>query len=212
MAKQKRPAGRKTHRTFVSWHSLPPILVVLMSSMSLNAPGGIPWHFFSAEAFSCITTSETLGKRSRYSTAPIQLPPSKMSLAIGSSERRWYLAASTENNHAFNEEDSSPRKPPSQPLPRLDPAFTTSRQVFSSSPLPRKPNRNRDNVGGYDPSERIGEGINVGDPQIKVQEKEFSVTSILRELAAIQQKGPQKYCILGTRHCSYLHQQIIELL
>ena len=68
-------------------------------------------------------------------------------------------------------------------------------------------------MGGYDPSERIGvEGINVGDPQIKVEEKEFSVTSILRELAAIQQKGPQKYCILGTRHCSYLHQQIIELL
>jgi hypothetical protein len=67
-------------------------------------------------------------------------------------------------------------------------------------------------VGGYDPSERIGEGINVGDPQIKLQEKEFSVTSILKELAAIQQQGPQKYCILGTRHCSYLHQQIIELL
>jgi len=68
-------------------------------------------------------------------------------------------------------------------------------------------------VGGYDPSERIGgKEINVGDPQIKVAEKERSVTSILKELAAIQQQGPQKYCILGTRHCSYLHQQIIELL
>jgi hypothetical protein len=68
-------------------------------------------------------------------------------------------------------------------------------------------------VGGYDPSERLrGREVNVGDPQRKLQEKEFSVTSILRELAAIQQKGPQKYCILGTRHCSYLHQQIIELL
>lgn len=68
-------------------------------------------------------------------------------------------------------------------------------------------------VGGYDPSERIGgKEINVGDPQIKLKEKEFSVTSILKELAAIQQQGPQKYCILGTRHCSYLHQQIIELL
>ncbi|EEC45495.1 predicted protein, partial [Phaeodactylum tricornutum CCAP 1055/1] len=43
-------------------------------------------------------------------------------------------------------------------------------------------------------------------------EKERSVTSILKELAAIQQQGPQKYCILGTRHCSFLHQQIIELL
>ncbi|KAL7557352.1 hypothetical protein ACA910_014279 [Epithemia clementina (nom. ined.)] len=67
-------------------------------------------------------------------------------------------------------------------------------------------------LGGYDPSERIGEGVKVGDPQIRVQEKERSVTSILKELAAIQQRGPQKYCILGTRHCSYMHQQIIELL
>ena len=68
-------------------------------------------------------------------------------------------------------------------------------------------------VGGYDPSEKIGsKEINVGDPQIKVKKKERSVTSILRELAAIQQQGPQKYCILGTRHCSFLHQQIIELL
>jgi hypothetical protein len=75
-----------------------------------------------------------------------------------------------------------------------------------SKSLPNK------DLGGYDPSERIGEGIDVGDPQIKVMEKDRSVTSILRELAAIQQQGPQKYCILGTRHCSYLHQQIIELL
>jgi hypothetical protein len=68
-------------------------------------------------------------------------------------------------------------------------------------------------VGGYDPSERIGQGIAVGDPQLLVDNsKERSVTSILKELAAIQQQGPQKYCILGTRHCSFLHQQIIELL
>lgn len=69
-------------------------------------------------------------------------------------------------------------------------------------------------VGGYDPSERIGTSeVNVGNPQLKVaEERDFSVTSILRELAAIQQQGPQKYCILGTRHCSFLHQQIIELL
>ena len=68
-------------------------------------------------------------------------------------------------------------------------------------------------VGGYDPGESLRqEELNVGDPQIKVKEKERSVTSILKELAAIQQQGPQKYCILGTRHCSFLHQQIIELL
>ena len=68
-------------------------------------------------------------------------------------------------------------------------------------------------LGGYDPGESLRrEEVNVGAPQIKVIEKERSVTSILKELAAIQQQGPQKYCILGTRHCSYLHQQIIELL
>ena len=71
-----------------------------------------------------------------------------------------------------------------------------------------------DGLGEYDPSEDIRpeREVLVGDPQIKLKEKERSVTSILKELAAIQQQGPQKYCILGTRHCSYLHQQIIELL
>lgn len=54
--------------------------------------------------------------------------------------------------------------------------------------------------------------MNVGNPQLVVEEKDMTVTDILRELAAIRQEGPQKYLILGTRHCSYLHQQIIELL
>jgi hypothetical protein len=71
-----------------------------------------------------------------------------------------------------------------------------------------------DGLGEYDPSEGLSpeREVVVGDPQIRLKEKERSVTSILKELAAIQQQGPQKYCILGTRHCSYLHQQIIELL
>jgi hypothetical protein len=71
-----------------------------------------------------------------------------------------------------------------------------------------------DGLGEYDPSEDIRPGRDtlVGNPQVRLKEKERSVTSILRELAAIQQQGPQKYCILGTRHCSYLHQQIVELL
>ena len=71
-------------------------------------------------------------------------------------------------------------------------------------------------MGDYDPSENLPQTEravpNVGDPQLRVKEKDWSVTNILKELAAIQQQGPQKYCILGTRHCSYLHQQIIELL
>jgi hypothetical protein len=71
-----------------------------------------------------------------------------------------------------------------------------------------------DGLGEYDPSEgvRPERETLVGNPQLRVKEKDRSVTSILRELAAIQQQGPQKYCILGTRHCSYMHQQIIELL
>lgn len=74
--------------------------------------------------------------------------------------------------------------------------------------------KDNDKLGQYDPAERLpgrGDTVLVGDPQIK-QKKEISVSSILKELAAIQQQGPQKYCVLGTRHCSYLHQQIIELL
>jgi len=42
--------------------------------------------------------------------------------------------------------------------------------------------------------------------------KTITVSGILTELRAIQHQGPQKYCILGTRHCSFLHQQIVELL
>ena len=212
MAKQKRSTRRKTQydHTVRSWRSFPPILLMI-SSILLNAPYVIPSHFFFAEAFSYIPTAEKFGNRFMFSRSPSLLPPLKISPSNDNGESLWYLTASTENNNAFNEEDSSPRYPSSQSLP-LAPNYLTTRQVLSSSPLPRKPNRKRDNVGGYDPTERIGEGIKVGDPPIKVEEKEFSVTSILRELAAIQQKGPQKYCILGTRHCSYLHQQIIELL
>lgn len=87
----------------------------------------------------------------------------------------------------------------------------------SSSPRPLQATAKDDGydgLGEYDPSEGINpqRKVVVGDPQIRLKEKERSVTSILKELAAIQQQGPQKYCILGTRHCSYLHQQIIELL
>jgi hypothetical protein len=51
----------------------------------------------------------------------------------------------------------------------------------------------------------------VGAPQ-QVAEKEYSIDAILKELAEIQRQGPKNYCILGTRHCTFLHQQIIELL
>jgi len=51
----------------------------------------------------------------------------------------------------------------------------------------------------------------VGDPQ-KKEQKDYTIDTVLKELAEIQNAGPKKYCILGTRHCSYGHQQIIELL
>lgn len=98
--------------------------------------------------------------------------------------------------------------------PRPRSRWTSAQRVSEADDARTEAAKRSDrNVGGYDPSEGIPDTqINVGDPQIKVKEKERSVTSILKELAAIQQQGPQKYCILGTRHCSYLHQQIIELL
>ena len=76
--------------------------------------------------------------------------------------------------------------------------------------------QNQGGLGEYDPSENLPERQRevpiIGNPQLRVKERDYSVTNILKELAAIQQQGPQKYSILGTRHCSYLHQQIIELL
>ena len=93
-------------------------------------------------------------------------------------------------------------------------------QHYSYRPVATRLNQSTDDgydgLGEYDPSENLPqtqrEVPNVGNPQLRVKEKERSVTNILKELAAIQQQGPQKYCMLGTRHCSYLHQQIIELL
>ena len=70
-------------------------------------------------------------------------------------------------------------------------------------------------LGDFDPSKKIPvkRQVLVGNPQLKVKKQEdMSINTILQELASIQKQGPSKYCILGTRHCSYLHQQIIELL
>jgi len=76
-------------------------------------------------------------------------------------------------------------------------------------------NKGGGGLGGFEPDKlpvRRQREVVVGDPQRKVAIEKYSVGAILKELAAIQQQGPQKYCILGTRHCSFLHQQIIELL
>eukprot|EP00594_Rhizosolenia_setigera_P012328 CAMPEP_0178959916 /NCGR_PEP_ID=MMETSP0789-20121207/12607_1 /TAXON_ID=3005 /ORGANISM="Rhizosolenia setigera, Strain CCMP 1694" /LENGTH=264 /DNA_ID=CAMNT_0020643073 /DNA_START=308 /DNA_END=1102 /DNA_ORIENTATION=- len=93
----------------------------------------------------------------------------------------------------------------------------SSIKSFSTPEIPDRstsPNPDNNKLGGFKPGDKLpgrGDKVLVGDPQIKVQ-KEISVSNILKELAAIQAQGPRKYCVLGTRHCSYLHQQIIELL
>eukprot|EP00580_Thalassiosira_gravida_P007865 CAMPEP_0201633768 /NCGR_PEP_ID=MMETSP0493-20130528/6965_1 /ASSEMBLY_ACC=CAM_ASM_000838 /TAXON_ID=420259 /ORGANISM="Thalassiosira gravida, Strain GMp14c1" /LENGTH=253 /DNA_ID=CAMNT_0048105521 /DNA_START=180 /DNA_END=941 /DNA_ORIENTATION=- len=69
-------------------------------------------------------------------------------------------------------------------------------------------------VGEFKPDEKLGlerETANVGDPQT-AQMEPMNITKVLTELQAIQSQGPKKYCILGTRHCSFLHQQIVEML
>ena len=45
-----------------------------------------------------------------------------------------------------------------------------------------------------------------------VEGTDFSVNTILKQLESIQQGTPKNIVVLGTRHCSLLHQQIIELL
>ena len=45
-----------------------------------------------------------------------------------------------------------------------------------------------------------------------LEDSDFSVDTILKQLQSIQQGTPKNIVILGTRHCSFLHQQIIELL
>ena len=69
-------------------------------------------------------------------------------------------------------------------------------------------------VGDFSKEEKLGlerETAVVGDPQV-AQLETMNITKVLTELQAIQSQGPKKYCILGTRHCSFLHQQIVEML
>jgi len=69
-------------------------------------------------------------------------------------------------------------------------------------------------VGEFRKEDQLGlerETAVVGDPQV-AQLETMNITKVLTELQAIQSQGPKKYCILGTRHCSFLHQQIVEML
>jgi hypothetical protein len=66
-----------------------------------------------------------------------------------------------------------------------------------------------------------GQGTSIEKPQFGggsggtatlESDSDFSVNTILKQLESIQQGTPKNIVILGTRHCSFLHQQIIELL
>jgi len=63
------------------------------------------------------------------------------------------------------------------------------------------------------------EGTSIEKPQFgggsggtaTLEDSDFSVNTILKQLESIQQGTPKNIVILGTRHCSFLHQQIIEV-
>lgn len=59
--------------------------------------------------------------------------------------------------------------------------------------------------GRYDPTSS-------GTATMQREERDQSIEEILRQLESIQQGNPKKIVILGTRHCTFLHQQIVELL
>mmetsp|Transcript_5330 Transcript_5330/g.7460 ORF Transcript_5330/g.7460 Transcript_5330/m.7460 type:complete len:289 (+) Transcript_5330:161-1027(+) len=108
--------------------------------------------------------------------------------------RRTILNAS--NNHADNSDISED--------------LTTETIDTTNMSLNAKGN----DVGGSSKEEKLGlerETAVVGDPQV-AQMETMNITKVLTELQAIQSQGPKKYCILGTRHCSFLHQQIVEML
>ena len=65
--------------------------------------------------------------------------------------------------------------------------------------------------GGDDGIEKQSFGGGSGGTAV-LEDSDFSVNTILKQLESIQQGTPKKIVILGTRHCSFLHQQIIELL
>eukprot|EP00956_Cyclotella_meneghiniana_P023314 scaffold45236_cov59-Cyclotella_meneghiniana.AAC.6 len=83
------------------------------------------------------------------------------------------------------------------------------------------PTSARDDIGEVNYGKKLGlkrQIAVVGAPQTllededEIQISKMNITQVMTELQAIQSQGPKKYCILGTRHCSFLHQQIVEML
>jgi hypothetical protein len=172
----------------------------------------IRWRYQLLAAYSALLLRHVLGFSSLEGSSFVIKTPNRSSLPTASA-KSWFTSVNNHNklftnDHICRSVSNRLRDCTDDEVSGHE--FVTNVEMDFST---KDPKRTDKNVGGYDPSERLGgREVNVGDPQLKLQEKEFSVTAILRELKAIQQKGPQKYCILGTRHCSYMHQQIIELL
>ena len=63
--------------------------------------------------------------------------------------------------------------------------------------------------GGEKQGTSIDKGVFGGGSggQALLEDTDFSVNTILKQLESIQQGTPKNIVILGTRHCSFLHQQ-----
>lgn len=79
-----------------------------------------------------------------------------------------------------------------------------------SSPPPSSPPPGREDEFADSNGDSLQE--TQGKGKVATLERDLSFDTVLQELSAIQQDGPRNIAILGTRHTSYLHQQIIELL
>lgn len=86
--------------------------------------------------------------------------------------------------------------------------FNTSLSFFEFSK-----NRKKLSLKSKEKSYEEDENSNISTLiEIQDEERDKMFDTILQELSAIQQNAPRKVAILGTRHFSFLHQQIVELL
>lgn len=154
-----------------------------------------------------LSTTNTLGFRNR-TPLPLNIPIRRRCF-------RYFMATSSTGSSSECD-DNEPSNVDIESNEDLTSTNQTVTKIESDFDINSKnvPPMAFSDLGEFDPSKKIPvkREVLVGNPQQKILKEKYSVTDILTELAAIQQQGPKKYCILGTRHCSFLHQQIIELL
>ena len=161
----------------------------------------------------CFNTAVTCPIRHSLNSHGVHITSSSGHVSLSCRRRRFYHHNKSALRGAYdcnNEEDRNL-------IPTVTPSFEEyltqrcgGRQFFDESSSFMKVST--DNVGEY--RRDLGlerEAPNVGDPQV-AQMEPMNITQVMTELQAIQSQGPKKYCILGTRHCSFLHQQIVEML